>query len=90
MALVAICTVLVAELVAFFRNDDDLVYRREIAFTTSGLDAWAERPNHELSFMFDGGSNGKHELWLTCEQGFIPGDTTIPVSKNLNTVNTRV
>ncbi|KAA8568287.1 hypothetical protein EYC84_007323 [Monilinia fructicola] len=32
----------------------------------SGLDAWTRRPSRELSFMFDGGSEGKHELWISC------------------------
>ncbi|CAD6456945.1 9c0ec6a7-6d42-49a1-96c6-c5b287bccaab [Sclerotinia trifoliorum] len=68
LALVAICTALVAELLAFFRNDDDFVFRREIAFTKSGLDAWTQKPNKELSFMFDGGSEGKHELWISCNK----------------------
>ncbi|KAG4027488.1 hypothetical protein MFRU_029g00120 [Monilinia fructicola] len=66
MALVSICAALVAEMLAFFRNDDDFVFRREIAFTKSGLDAWTRRPSRELSFMFDGGSEGKHELWISC------------------------
>ncbi|KAF7877714.1 hypothetical protein EAF04_001385 [Stromatinia cepivora] len=66
LALVAICTALVAELLAFFRNDDDFVFRREIAFTKSGLDAWTQKPNKELSFMFNGESEGKHKLWISC------------------------
>ncbi|THV51643.1 hypothetical protein BGAL_0103g00020 [Botrytis galanthina] len=56
MALVSICSTLVAELLAKLMNDDDLGFRRETAFTTAKLDAWTGLPNSEMSFMFDGGS----------------------------------
>ncbi|TGO43785.1 hypothetical protein BOTNAR_1255g00010 [Botryotinia narcissicola] len=55
MALVSICSNLVAELLARLMNDDDLGFPPEIAFTTAGLDAWTKLPNNEMSFIFDGG-----------------------------------
>ncbi|KAF5875503.1 uncharacterized protein Bfra_003957 [Botrytis fragariae] len=76
LALVGICGRLVAALLEWLTNDDDLVFRREIAFTRSALAVWGSRPNRELSFMFDGGSQGKHELWIKC---FVPMDGRKPV-----------
>ncbi|TGO08041.1 hypothetical protein BTUL_0229g00080 [Botrytis tulipae] len=67
MALVGICAGLVSALLDWLTNDDDLVFRREIAFTNSALIAW-KGANKEMSFIFDGGSQGKHELWMTCYQ----------------------
>ncbi|KAF7881472.1 hypothetical protein EAF00_011841 [Botryotinia globosa] len=66
LTLVALCGSLVADLLEWLTNDDDLVFRREIALTRSALTAWSRRPNGELSFMFDGGSQGNHELWIKC------------------------
>ncbi|TEY60286.1 hypothetical protein BOTCAL_0182g00090 [Botryotinia calthae] len=66
LALVGICGHLVAALLGWLTNDDDLVFRRELAFTESALNAWTRRSNEELSFMFDGGREGKHELWIRC------------------------
>ncbi|THV47514.1 hypothetical protein BGAL_0305g00010 [Botrytis galanthina] len=67
LALVGICGRLVAALLEWLTNDDDLVFRREIAFTKSALLVWRTRASGELSFMFDGGHQGKHELWIKCE-----------------------
>ncbi|KAF7870189.1 uncharacterized protein EAF02_009379 [Botrytis sinoallii] len=67
LALVGICGRLVAALLEWLTNDDDLVIRREIAFTKPTLIAWSKRTNSELSFMFDGAHQGKHELWIKCE-----------------------
>ncbi|TGO31648.1 hypothetical protein BHYA_0456g00010 [Botrytis hyacinthi] len=73
LALVGICGKLVAALIAWLTNDDDLVFRREIAFTKSALNAWERRSNKEMSFMFDGGSQGKHELWIRCYEPIYDG-----------------
>lgn len=67
LALVGICGILVAALLDWLTNDDDFIFRREIAFTYPALVAWSKRSNGELSFMFDGGSQGKHELWIKCQ-----------------------
>lgn len=67
LSLVALCGTLVAALLEWLTNDDDLVFRRELAFTYPALVAWSKRSNGELSFMFDGGHQGKHELWITCQ-----------------------
>ncbi|KAF7952695.1 hypothetical protein EAE96_005926 [Botrytis aclada] len=79
LTLVGICGRLVTALLEWLTNDDDLVFRREIAFTQSVLLAWKQRPNPDLSFMFDGGSEGKHELWLRCYEPlhFDPGQVGI-------------
>ncbi|TGO18473.1 hypothetical protein BPAE_0380g00040 [Botrytis paeoniae] len=67
LALIGILGRLVAALLEWLTNDDDLVFRRELAFTTPALISWSRRNNGELLFMFDGGSQGKHELWIKCE-----------------------
>jgi hypothetical protein len=61
MLLLSAISYAVAELVSFFTNDDDLVMKRDVAFTASALTALREK---EVSMMFDGGSQGKHELWI--------------------------
>jgi hypothetical protein len=74
-ALIALCWGLVAELLAWLRNDDDLVFSRELGFTKGGLDEWTRRSGKSMSFMFDGGANGKHELWITCSGITVPPGT---------------
>ena len=58
MLLVSAISYAMAELVSFFPNDDDLVMKRDVAFTASALSALREK---EASMMFDGGSQRKHE-----------------------------
>ncbi|TGO18302.1 hypothetical protein BTUL_0011g00040 [Botrytis tulipae] len=66
-------------LLARLMNDDDLDFRPEIAFATAGLDAWTRLPNNEMSFVFDGGSQGNHELWVTSARLPHPDGTLRPI-----------
>ncbi|TGO44368.1 hypothetical protein BOTNAR_0842g00030 [Botryotinia narcissicola] len=77
LALIGIIGALVAELLAWLSNEDDLVFRRDVAFTTEGLENWYMRPDRTLSFMFDGQDEGKHESWMTCQATY--SNTAKPV-----------
>ncbi|TGO13230.1 hypothetical protein BTUL_0074g00370 [Botrytis tulipae] len=49
LALIGIIGALVAELLAWLTNEDDLVFRRDVAFTTEGLENWYMRPDPTYS-----------------------------------------
>lgn len=70
LALVALVGGLVNALLGLVTNDDDLVCKRTYAFDIGALDALIKRPDGEMSMMFDGGGQGKHELWIRCQKDF--------------------
>ncbi|KAE8422286.1 hypothetical protein BDV36DRAFT_311405 [Aspergillus pseudocaelatus] len=80
---ISTATKIFAWLLDKFRNHDDLVAERTIAFSQQALTWFLEFPNCEVSFMFDGGKGGKHELWIRREYGFDPNDTTIGSLKTI-------
>lgn len=80
---ISTATQIFAWLLDKFRNHDDLVAERTIAFSQQALTWFLEFPNCEASFMFDGGKGGKHELWIRREYGFDPNDTSIGSLKTM-------
>ncbi|KAE8168462.1 hypothetical protein BDV40DRAFT_307160 [Aspergillus tamarii] len=80
---ISTATKIFAWLLDKFRNHDDLVAERTIAFSQQALTWFLEFPNCEASFMFDGGKGGKHELWIRREYGFDPNDTSIGSLKTM-------
>ncbi|GHB30539.1 hypothetical protein GCM10010331_16170 [Streptomyces xanthochromogenes] len=63
-ALVAAVLNALAKLLEIFRNHDDLVQKREIAFDRAALTRLANRPAAIDSWTFDGGSEGRFTLDL--------------------------
>ena len=66
LGLVSIVAGLINALLAWLTNDDDLVCERTFGFTVDAIRELAGMG--EKSFIFDGGGQGKHELWIkaTC------------------------
>ncbi|KAF7872763.1 uncharacterized protein EAF02_008834 [Botrytis sinoallii] len=62
LALTALFATLLGDLTMFIKNDDDFIQKHDIAFTKAALDSIiSTKPNGELSLVFDGGIQGKHE-----------------------------
>ncbi|KAF5855992.1 hypothetical protein ETB97_008111 [Aspergillus alliaceus] len=59
---------LVSELLKIFKNEDDLIKQHDFAWNLGALEALFDN-GAEASYMFDGGSGGKLQLWLSREIG---------------------